>query len=225
MRVIWVSFIALFVLGAGPSMATPSDFIELGLGLQSMLDWNTFNSPNELDMNNDVFKLDGDYGMGYALNATMGHQYTSRDFIIKYSFYGTMNNTKDLTGGETRSSMFRSHTFLAGARYHLRPVGRFSSFVDLAIGAVTGVYEQSFFDGSDHWIRDERTVSTGFVGNLSYGLAMQMNSSLDLFARFDLFMGKIPDRYDVRNYKTGNGPAMHSTALNIGLRKYFVSPF
>lgn len=236
MRISLISLIVVLMSGRMQAETAARDYFELGVGAQTMFDWQTFNTPNEVDMDRDVFKLTGDYALGYALNATVGHRYDTRDFIIKYNYYGTMGYKDDdmtnwtieysgMSANDYRVGSFRSHTYLVGMRYPLPDVGRFSSFVDLTAGAVTAVYVESYYNSDDEWYVDDREVSTGFVANLSYGLSMELNSSLDFYFRYDLFLGKIPDRYNARNYKVANGPDMHSSSLNLGLRKFFVAPF
>jgi hypothetical protein len=211
--------------------AMPRDYLELGLGGHLMLDQGTFNTPNELNHDRDVFPLNGDFGFGLNGDVLLGHRYQNRDFIIKYHYYqtftasGTDEYDKLVADyGFTSERSFRSHTVLFGMRQEFQPLERFHSFIDLAAGVVTGVYDINYLDGGE-WVTEKKTVQSGFAANFGIGFFYLLNPGLDVFVRGDLFLGKIPDAHDAQNYHTGNGPSMNALSLNFGLRKFFTAPF
>ncbi|MBC8478083.1 MAG: hypothetical protein ISR91_00370 [Candidatus Delongbacteria bacterium] len=218
----------------------PRDYFELGVGGHYMLDQETFTSPNKVNLYRDVFKLQGDFGTGGMGNVVLGHRFSRRDLIMKLQYFvAPVTEGSDLDDElnyyvsdfllkervDRTERRFNFHTFTVGMRYEFNPTSQLSSFVDLGAGVVTGTYRVSMYDVEDDWIEDYRKVQSGFVFNLGYGMMYNLGTTLDFYARGDLYLGKIPDSRNSQNLKTGDGPMMHAVCFNIGIRKFFTTPF
>jgi len=223
------------------TLALPRDYFELGGGGHFMLDQKTFTMPNQISMDNSVFKLQGDFGFGGMGSFLLGHRFLERDMILKFQYHmAPVTEGNDLTTDELKyyvsdflqtgnvqrtERRFHYHTFVVGMRYEFAPANSISSFLDMGVGVVTGNYRVSMYDADDNWIEDYRKVQSGFVFNLGYGMNFALGQTLDLYGRADLYLGKIPDSRNAQNLVTGDGPAMNALCFNFGLRKFFTTPF
>ncbi len=225
------------------ALAAPVDYFELGLGGHYMLDRGTFASPNnDVGAYNDVFKLQGDFGSGLSGHGAIAHQYTGPGAIImKFDYYYAPVVTGELTEDELDyysdptipmwvlesldgERSFSFHTVTIGWRHEFSPEEDLHTFIDFGFGFTTASYSL-LTRSEDQLAFEDRSTQTGFAANLSYGLFFAFSETLDFYGRADLNVAKIPDSRNRYNEITGNGPWTNALALNIGIRKWFSTPY
>jgi opacity protein-like surface antigen len=208
-----------------------------------MLNQGIYGDPNDdVNFNRDVFKIQGDFKVGYSGHALLGHQYTAESsFILKFAYNYTPVLEAELTDSEaqyysdpligswvasdvTGERTFKFHSIIIGMRHEFNPGESFHSYVDYGVGFVTASYEiVGIYD--EDTVFEDRRVQTGFAVNFAYGLVLELTETLDFYGRADLTLAKIPDSRNQYNEGTGNGPWVNPLTLNIGVRKYFTAIF
>jgi hypothetical protein len=241
MRNLLLALVCAGSLACGAAHAANNDVFELGLGARLLFDSDVYKADNPgVNYDTDFFRIVGDQAFGIGFDAALGHRFDSRrgpwEMLVKYNYStsaedtgvasvpsGAGNLTVDITGKLDQHDLF--FTFrLPGDFLPIPLLDSKGFYYDLGLGVTTLSYDHHY-DYLGTTIYSSRRTRTGMAYNLGLGWRHDLNENTQLTLRGDVVMGKIQDVEDASGGLVHASPKAHGLRAQVGLIRYFKTPF